>query len=149
MPILAEQRSSDARLGYSLLRATLGINIFLHGLSRILAGPATFAGALIPMFRQTLLPSGLVFTYGLSLPWIEAILGLLLCLGLWTRQALVLGSLLILSLTFGATLRQDWESAGLQLIYAAVYAALLAFLAYNRYSLDELHRQRTGAANEA
>jgi hypothetical protein len=28
-------------IGYSLLRATLGINIFLHGVSRVLPVPAT------------------------------------------------------------------------------------------------------------
>jgi thiosulfate dehydrogenase [quinone] large subunit len=60
--------------------------------------------------------------FALAFPWAESIVGLLALVGIRTRIALVAGSLLILTLTFGATLNQDWESAGLQLIYASVYA---------------------------
>jgi thiosulfate dehydrogenase (quinone) large subunit len=63
-------------------------------------------------------------------------------MGLFSRLALSAGALEILVLTFGSTLRQDWESAGLQLIYALVYAALLAFLGANRYSVDGLRHRR-------
>jgi hypothetical protein len=37
-------------------------------------------------------------------------------------------------------MRQNWESAGLQLIYASIYAALLAFREKSVYSLDALLR---------
>jgi thiosulfate dehydrogenase [quinone] large subunit len=57
---------------------------------------------------------------------------------MFTRLALSGGALLMLVLTFGTTLRQDWNTAGLQLIYAVVYAALLACLSANRYSIDRL-----------
>ncbi len=62
--------------------------------------------------------------------------------GLRTRTALIGGSLLILILTFGSTLRQDWQSAGLQLIYASVYAALLASRQNNIYSVDAVIESR-------
>jgi thiosulfate dehydrogenase [quinone] large subunit len=74
--------------------------------------------------------------FGLVLPWIEAALGLLILFGAATRYALIAASLTILVLTFGSCLRQDWESAGLQLIYAAIYSALLAFRRENAYSID-------------
>jgi len=125
-------------LAFLLLRLTLGLNICMHGVSRIAAGPATFANSLIPMFQKTPLPVWSVHVFGLALPWAEAILGFLLLLGLCTRLALVIGSLLILVLTFGTALRQDWSTAGVQLIYAAVYAALLALDRWNDYSLDRL-----------
>ena len=126
----------DAALGYLILRVTLALNIFIHGLSRILAGPATFAHMLIPMFQHTFLPASMVYLFGLCLPWAEAAVGSLLLIGICTRYVILVGALLMLSLTFGATLRQDWESAGLQLIYVAIYAALLAFRQYNRFSVD-------------
>ncbi|MGB7356104.1 MAG: hypothetical protein WBD06_20530 [Acidobacteriaceae bacterium] len=96
------------------------------------------------MFRNAPLPAWSVHAFGLVLPWAEAILGFLLLLGLCTRIALVAGSLLIMVLTFGATWRQDWSTAGVQLIYAAVYAALLALDRWNDYSVDRLlsHSQR-------
>jgi thiosulfate dehydrogenase [quinone] large subunit len=126
----------DRRLAYALLRAIVGVNLAVHGISRLLAGPHVFAASIVGMFRATPLPSWSVMSFGLVLPWVEAALGLLILLGLATRFALVAASLTILVLTFGSTLRQDWESAGLQLIYAAIYAALLAFRSENVYSLD-------------
>ena len=125
-------------LGFLALRLTLGLNICMHGVSRIAAGPAMFANSLVPMFQRTPLPAWSVHLFGISLPWAEAILGIFLLVGLCTRPALLGGSLLILVLTFGATLRQDWSTAGIQLIYAAVYAALLALDRWNDYSLDRL-----------
>jgi thiosulfate dehydrogenase [quinone] large subunit len=92
------------------------------------------------MFHATFLPPWSVIYFGLLLPWVEAALGLLILFGLATRFALIAASFTILVLTFGSTLRQDWESAGLQLIYAAIYAALLAFRRENAYSIDEMRR---------
>jgi thiosulfate dehydrogenase [quinone] large subunit len=131
-------RTRDVALAYLLLRATIGLNIFIHGASRILAGVSSFANSLVPMFQKTLLPAWSVHWFGLALPWVETILGFLVLAGLRTRFALIGGSVFIFVLTFGSTLRQDWESAGLQLIYASIYAALLAFRDKNVYSLDAL-----------
>ena len=126
----------EAGIAYLMLRATLGLNIFLHGTTRIVAGLSVFAGSLLPMFQKTFLPGWSVYTFGLTLPWAEAILGLLILVGLRTRAALIGGSLVMLVLTFGTGLRQDWQVAELQLVYAVVYAALLATRRHNLYSLD-------------
>jgi thiosulfate dehydrogenase [quinone] large subunit len=48
----------------------------------------------------------------------------------------------MLILTFGTSLRQDWHTAAIQLMYAAVYAALLASRQHNLYSVDALLEQR-------
>ncbi|HEY3990192.1 MAG TPA: DoxX family membrane protein [Acidobacteriaceae bacterium] len=130
----------DRHLAYALLRVIIGVNLAVHGISRLLAGPHAFAASLVGAFHATPLPAWSVTAFGLVLPWVEAALGLLILLGLATRFALVAASLTILVLTFGSTLRQDWESAGLQLIYAAIYAALLAFRRENVYSLDHIRR---------
>jgi thiosulfate dehydrogenase [quinone] large subunit len=130
----------DRRLAYALLRAIIGVNLAVHGISRLLAGPHAFATSLVGIFHATPLPAWSVMAFGMVLPWVEAALGLLILLGLATRFALVAASLTILALTFGSTLRQDWQSAGLQLIYAAIYAALLAFRRDNAYSLDGIRR---------
>ncbi len=130
----------DRRLAYALLRAIIGVNLAVHGISRILAGPHVFADALVLMFQKTFLPVWSVSAFGMALPWVEAALGLMILLGMAMRYALVLASLTILALTFGSALRQDWESAGLQLIYALIYALLLAFRRENAYSLDNLRK---------
>jgi thiosulfate dehydrogenase [quinone] large subunit len=112
------------------------MNIAVHGVSRINMGVRSFAEGLVPLFAKTPLPPGTVYAYAAALPFAEAAIGLFVLVGFESRYAYVLGLLLILSLTFGATLRQDWESAGLQLIYALTYAGLLAFREYNSLSVD-------------
>ena len=93
------------------------------------------------MFHATVLPPLLVRMFGYGLPWMEAMVGLLVLVGFWTRYALTGGALLILLLTFGTALRQDWETAGLQLTYALVFGLLLVFRERNRLSLDQLLSQ--------
>jgi thiosulfate dehydrogenase (quinone) large subunit len=132
-------------LAYLLLRSTLGINILTHGVVRILSGPEHLASMLGQAFHATPLPEWLVVWFGYSLPWIEAVIGIFVLFGLLTRFFLAAGALLILVLTVGAGLRQDWEITGLQLIYAAVYAMLLAFSSANHYSIDNLYERITTA----
>jgi len=66
----------------------------------------------------------------------------LILVGAFTRFALLGGALLIVVLTFGATVDQDWDIAGLQLVYAVVYFGLLALVQRNRLSLDYLAHSR-------
>lgn len=136
---------TDRMLAYALLRLVLGMNLLMHGVSRILAGVSYFAHSLLPQFSGTPLSTSLVYAFGLTLPYAETILGALLMLGLWTRYACVLGMLLLAVLTFGSALHQDWNAAGIQLVYAVVYAALLGLRRLNLYSVDAwmLRRKET------
>jgi thiosulfate dehydrogenase (quinone) large subunit len=127
----------DRSLAYALLRVTLGLNIFMHGTSRLMAGIGSFVSGMIEMFQNTALPTAVVVPFGYVLPWLEAGLGVLIIIGLRTREVLVAGALLMLALTFGTTLRQDWDVAGLQLLYSAVYTALIAGLRHNSLSVDQ------------
>jgi thiosulfate dehydrogenase [quinone] large subunit len=128
----------DVALAYALLRVTLGINIALHGLTRIASGTSSFAAGMTRQFAATPLPHFAILGFGYALPWAEAIIGVLLLFGAWTRATLVAGALVMAMLTFGTCLLQDWNIAGLQLIYSTVYFLLLALLRYNRFSLDKL-----------
>ena len=133
------QRSGTAPLAYSILRVAFGANIFLHGLSRLLNGRAAFLAYLNHYFEHAhLVPTGLLPAFGAVLPWVETILGLLLLLGLFSRFALIAGALVMIALVIGSNLAQDWEVAGLQLIYCFIYYYLLARIDLNAYSLDRL-----------
>jgi thiosulfate dehydrogenase (quinone) large subunit len=127
----------DASLAYALLRVTLGLNIFIHGVSRLLSGVGNFVAAMIKMFQNTILPTAAVVPFAYALPWLETTIGLLIIVGFRTRAALVSGALLLLALTFGTTLRQDWDVAAIQLLYSVVYAILIAALRYNGLSVDD------------
>ncbi|MEO6815084.1 MAG: DoxX family membrane protein [Edaphobacter sp.] len=127
---------NDQRLAYALLRIVVGLNLMMHGVSRMLIGPGVFASKLVTQFAHAPLPVWSIWSFGMVLPAIEALLGLLLMLGLRTRAALVAGSLLIMVLTFGSALVQDWPAAATQLTYALVYSVLLFLLRYNGWSVD-------------
>ncbi len=128
----------DLSVAYALLRITLGVNIAVHGVSRIMAGTAGFAASLTSQFAGTPLPHFAVQGFGYVLPLAEAVIGLAVLLGLFTRVALIAGALVMVALTFGTCLRQDWNVAGLQLIYSTVYFILIGFLRYNAFSMDAL-----------
>jgi thiosulfate dehydrogenase (quinone) large subunit len=134
------QPALDRKLAYLVLRCTLGLSIFMHGLVR-LPHLRAFADGLVKLFGDTPLPALLVRPFALVLVFVEAIVGLLVLLGLWTRVALIVGSAAMAALIFGTALRSDWNTLAIQLLYAAIYAALLAARGYNAYSLDALLRR--------
>jgi thiosulfate dehydrogenase (quinone) large subunit len=127
---------TDRNLAYLFFRIFIGINIGIHGASRIYSGVAGFAVELVSQFAKTPLPSRLVHFFGIGLPFAEAAIGVLIFIGLWCRVTYCAGFLLMITLTFGSTLRQDWTAAGSQLLYAFAYGALLAFREHNLYSVD-------------
>ena len=126
----------DAALSYALLRVALGLNICLHGVVRWAAGLRNFAESLLPMFQKTPLPAWSVYSFGYVLPIVEALVGACVLFGFQTKRALISGSVLMLVLTFGSTLRQDWPTVGIQLMYSLVYSLLLAGARLNSYSID-------------
>jgi thiosulfate dehydrogenase [quinone] large subunit len=133
----------DLALPYALLRIALGLNICLHGVIRWTAGLTSFAGSLVPMFQKTPLPLWSVYSFGCVLPIVETLVGACVLFGFQTGRALISGSVLMLFLTFGSTLRQDWPTVGIQLTYSLVYALLLATIRFNSYSVDRrLYRSR-------
>jgi thiosulfate dehydrogenase [quinone] large subunit len=141
-PTILPPNDRDKMTAYALLRVTLGANIAMHGLSRLIAGSAEFASKLVTQFAHAPLPPSLVSLFGRNLPWLEGFFGLILIIGLRTRAALIGGALLIVVLTFGSSLIQDWQAAATQLLYAAVYAALLFLLRFNGWSIDALIERR-------
>jgi thiosulfate dehydrogenase [quinone] large subunit len=139
---VASLRFSDTVVAYTILRVSFGLNIMLHGVSRLLAGHAAFLAYLNHYFEKTtLIPASSLPAFATVLPWVETTLGLLLVLGIATRFSLIVGALVITCLVIGTNLAQDWVVSGLQLIYAFLYYYLLAHFKENLLSVDAfLHR---------
>jgi thiosulfate dehydrogenase [quinone] large subunit len=135
--------TTDRRIAYALLRIVFGVDIFFHGLSRLLGDHAAFLAYLSQQMAKAPLPKSILPPFAAALPWTEAIIGLLLLLGLFTRFALVAGSLEMIALMAGITLAQNWDVAGIQLIYCAIYFVLLTHRGRNFYSLDTLLPKRS------
>lgn len=128
----------NRRLAYALLRVFLGMDITMHGVGRLVPGVSVFQAKLAAQFGPSPLPHWFVMGFGAFLPWCEAILGFLVLIGLFTREALVAGSLVMIALVFGSCLIHDWTGAGIQLIYAMAYMILLFLLDNNAWSVDAL-----------
>jgi len=129
----------DRQFAYAVFRVTLGINILVHGAGRIFGpGAESFATTTAAEFSKTALPAGLVYAFLFVLPFAELALGVLTTLGLFTRWALTLGGLMIAALVFGTAMRSDWNTVGVQMIYAVTYYLLLVNRSHNRFALDAL-----------
>jgi thiosulfate dehydrogenase [quinone] large subunit len=117
----------EQRLAYLLLRLLTGLDFFMHGFARIFTGThlSGFAQGMVRSMASTPLPPALTLATGYAVPCTELLIGSLLLLGIFTRPALIMAFLLMFVLMFGVTLKQDWATAGNQLLYGLVLAALL------------------------
>jgi hypothetical protein len=67
----------------AVLRFTLGTAFVFHGVTRFVSGWSAFADQKVQSFPTTFLLDFLVRPFALSVPPVEAVLGMLLCLGLY------------------------------------------------------------------
>jgi thiosulfate dehydrogenase [quinone] large subunit len=129
------------RCGYALLRATLGVVFFLYGVGKFLGGPAQFAAGLEKSFSQSFLPGSLVYAFGLVLPYLEVLTGLLLVFGIFTWLGAILAGLLLLPLTAGATIGGQSATVSGNLVFAVCVFLLLHHHEENALALDTLMRK--------
>jgi thiosulfate dehydrogenase (quinone) large subunit len=129
-------RINDKSLAYALLRIALGVNFAGHGLIRIYNGVGFFAASTAEHLAKSPLPHSLTFGFSYAIPFLEAILGLTLILGVFTRIALVCGALFMMALTIGVTSNQQWDIASQQLLYSIAFFLLLYLIEHNTLALD-------------
>ena len=127
---------SSSRLAFVLARLAIGTSFFGHGLVR-LPKLSSFAQHMTVPFQHSILPQALVLPFAYILPFLEFGIGLLLLLGLFTKQALIAGAIVMILLIFGTTTIEQWNILDSQLIHTAFFAGLLPFVdKYNAYALD-------------
>jgi thiosulfate dehydrogenase [quinone] large subunit len=145
--VIADKSSAlhvGRRLGHFLLRLSLGVDMFMHYIVREFGISKDFVPVTEKMFVGNLLPMWLVHDFLTVLPYFEALLGVLLLLGLWTRWTVTAEGLLVTVLLFGTALRSDWTVVSHQMIYLLFVFILLALEEYNYYSLDSFLASRRG-----
>ncbi|WP_413580816.1 DoxX family membrane protein [Bdellovibrio sp. HCB288] len=129
-------------IAVSILRIALGINIFLHGVVRFGANYSKFITWITDTFKDAPLPQWSVVAFAYAIPPLEAAIGLLLILGLFTFPTLIAGLAVMIMLMAGSCLIQNWDFVGIQMIYILLYSVVLFFLNYNHYSIDVIVRKR-------
>jgi len=123
------------------MRLAIGMSFFGHGLVR-LPKIRTFSDGIVEMFQDAMIPLVLVRYFTLVLPVVEFSVGLLILVGLFTRQALAAGAVVMLFLIFGTTLIENWGGIPSQLIHAFFFAVLISHLQHNSRALDHVLRPR-------
>jgi len=134
---MGESKQRTIELAYFLLRVTMGINMFTHGLARIL-NLEGFNLWMIGQFSNTILPEFMVNISSYMIPFTELVIGILLILGLFTSRVLLLGALLIAVLIFGSGVKENWNIMSSQMIYAIFFFILSYLIEWNKFSLDRL-----------
>ncbi len=131
-------KRNDKSLAYALLRIAFGVNFAGHGFIRIYNGVSAFATSTAEHLAKSPLPHSLALGFSRTIPFLEAILGLMLILGVFTRIALISGAIFMVVLTIGVTANQQWDVAGQQLLYSIVFFLLLYLIEHNAFAIDNL-----------
>jgi thiosulfate dehydrogenase [quinone] large subunit len=125
------------KASYLLLRLAIGSNMFGHGLVR-LPKLAAFSSWMVGSFKKSMLPPALVTPFSYMLPLLEFGIGLLVLIGLFSRQAFIAGGLVMVILIFGSSMVENWEAIPSQLIHVAFFVVLLQYAHNNSLTLDQL-----------
>jgi thiosulfate dehydrogenase (quinone) large subunit len=127
---------SAYKKSFLLARLAIGTSFFGHGLVR-LPKLDKFSHGMAGQFQHSILPQPLVIAFGYALPFAEFGIGLLLLIGLFTRNALVAGAVVMILLLFGTTTIEQWDAIPAQLIHVLFFVVLLIFVdRYDSWSLD-------------
>lgn len=120
---------------FLLLRLAIAASMFTHGLVR-LPKLDKFSAWMIGNFEKSMIPKFMVLPFSYALPIAEFSIGLLLILGIFTKPALIAGSVVMIMLLSGTGMIENWEAIPSQLIHIAFFAILLSNIEYNSYSID-------------
>ena len=106
---------------FLVLRIGMGINMLMHGLVRM-PKLVAFVDKMEADYQETLLPAELVRVFAFGLPVVEQLIGVLLLVGsIFARAGMVAGGLLMGLLIFGTALREEWATAGTQVVYLIAF----------------------------
>lgn len=124
------------RLGYVLLRISMGFVIFFWGLRKFIGGYSQFVSGMENQFANSWLPGFSVQLFAYILPFAEVILGALLILGLFTLYAAALEAIFVMALSTGMQISGDSATVANNLVYTLILCSLVFLVEYNSVSLD-------------
>lgn len=125
-----------------IVRWILGVLFLMAGYWKVFVlTPAQHAQQyFVEGFADHWIPEWLLLAFGYSIPVVEFAAGILLCLGLRTREALIALGLLLIVTTYGHALQQplfDIDGHTFTRL-ALIIFLLLAPQGYDKYSADNL-----------
>lgn len=138
-----KNKMNNKKLAYFLLRIIVGVSMFGHGLVRLPKIDA-FSSGMAEKFVGSIIPQFVVEPFGYLLTIAEFVIGIFLILGLFTKQNLVAGTIVMIALVFGSSAVENWPVINSQFWHAAIFLFLLWHLDYNSWAIDT--RKKTAVA---
>ncbi len=131
-----------------IVRWILGLLFLMAGFWKVFVlTPAGHAQQFfVEGFSDSWIPTWLLQLFGYSIPFLELVAGLLICIGLRTREALIAVGLLLIVTTYGHALQQplfDIDGHTFTRLALIVFL-LLAPAGGDRYSIDQWLLARKG-----
>ncbi len=131
-----------------IVRWILGLLFLMAGFWKVfvLTHAAHAQQFFVEGFSDSWIPTWLLQLFGYSIPFLELVAGLLICIGLRTREALIAVGLLLIVTTYGHALQQplfDIDGHTFTRLALIVFL-LLAPAGGDRYSIDQWLLSRKG-----
>ncbi len=135
-----------------IVRWILGLLFLMAGFWKVFVlTPAGHAQQFfVEGFSDSWIPTWLLQLFGYSIPFFELVAGLLICIGLRTREALIVVGLLLIVTTYGHALQQplfDIDGHTFTRLALIVFL-LLAPVGTDRYSIDQWLLARKDSRSE-
>ncbi|MGK7389839.1 MAG: MauE/DoxX family redox-associated membrane protein [Candidatus Cyclobacteriaceae bacterium M2_1C_046] len=108
-----------------ILRITLGISFFFHGVNRIVNGVANFSSGMVDKFQDSFLPEWTVSAFSYGLPFAELLLGLLLLIGFKLKEVLLASFILMAFLIAGVCIIGQWGALSIQFLHVLLIYLLV------------------------
>ena len=127
-------------MSYMIARWVLGISFFNAAVWKIFTlTPAGHAQKFfIASFQDTWIPTFLLWIFGLTIPFAEIVIGILLCIGLRAREAALLSGLLLILTTYGHSLLDPLYNISQGLTFSRVALTLFLLIVSDRDDIISL-----------
>ena len=138
---MENQMNDDWSIVNFIVRWILGLLFLMAGFWKVFVlTPAGHAQQFfVEGFSDSWIPTWLLQLFGYSIPFLELVVGLLICIGLRTREALIAVGLLLIVTTYGHALQQplfDIDGHTFTRLALTVFL-LLATARGDKYSIDQ------------
>ncbi|MCL7989241.1 DoxX family protein [Sphingobacterium sp. lm-10] len=127
----------NVKISFFFLRLPIAISLAGHGLVR-LPKLQEFADGMVSNMEESILPSAAVLGFSYFIPIAEAIIGIVLLLGIQVRYTIFAGLALMALLTFGSSTIENWSAVESQLIHAG-YLMLLFWYWSDKHGTTSHH----------
>ncbi|WP_114750742.1 DoxX family protein [Pleomorphovibrio marinus] len=125
------------KIAYLIIRVGIGMSMFGHGLVR-LPQLNSWKEGMMEDFEGSILPEFLVTPFFYILPFLEFLIGIAMLLGLFTRNAAIVGGFLMGVLIFGTCIAENYSSIPSQMIHMLLFVCVIQFLPANSFAIDNI-----------